>query len=207
MTPTDFHALLHVSRETLDRLTAIADLLVKWQRKINLVGPDTIPDLWRRHMLDSAQLSTHLPASWSTLVDLGSGAGFPGLILAVLHGGEPGKTIHLIESDTRKCAFLREAARISATPITLHNARIEAVPSLGADIVTARALAPLPLLLDWAEPHLLPEGLCLFLKGRTGEDELTAARKVWNITARRFDSLSDPAGQIFHLQEVRRGRV
>jgi 16S rRNA (guanine527-N7)-methyltransferase len=201
--PEEFLAKSGVSRETLERLTAYADLLVKWQARINLVGPDTLPDLWSRHFLDSAQLLPLIPADARRVVDLGSGAGFPGLVLAVM--GAPG--VHLIESDARKCAFLREAARIAATPVTVINRRIEQVPGLNADIVTARALAPLAKLLDWAEPHLAAAGACLFLKGRGSDDELTAAAKEWNITSERVSSLTDPQAHILHLREVSRGRA
>lgn len=203
MTPEQFQIKTGVSRETLDRLRAYADLLVKWQVKINLVGPDTIPNLWQRHFLDSAQVFPILPQSIHRLVDMGCGAGFPGLVLAVM--GVP--DVHLIESDARKCAFLREAARITGTQVTIHNARIEAVAPLEADVVTARALAPLEKLLNWAEPHLLPQGHCVFLKGKGGEDELTQASKEWNITFERIASQSDPSGIILHLREVRRGRA
>lgn len=203
MTPEQFQIKTGVSRETLGRLRAYADLLVKWQAKINLVGPDTIPNLWQRHFLDSAQVFPILPQSIHRLVDMGCGAGFPGLVLAVM--GVP--DVHLIESDARKCAFLREAARITGTPVTIHNARIEAVAPLEADVVTARALAPLEKLLNWAEPHLLPQGHCVFLKGKGGEDELTQASKEWNITFERIASQSDPSGTILHLREVRRGRA
>ncbi|MEW5727244.1 MAG: 16S rRNA (guanine(527)-N(7))-methyltransferase RsmG [Pseudomonadota bacterium] len=201
--PEDFARDAGVSRETLERLRAYADLLVKWQTRINLIGPDTIPSLWHRHFLDSAQVFPLLPQPIHRVVDMGSGAGFPGLVLAVM--GAP--DVHLIESDARKCAFLREAARVTGTPVTVHNARIEAVPPLGADVVTARALAPLEKLLSWAERHLLPEGHCLFLKGRGHEDELTTASKEWNITFERTPSRTDALGAILHCREVHRGRA
>ncbi|MBC7906641.1 MAG: 16S rRNA (guanine(527)-N(7))-methyltransferase RsmG [Rhodospirillaceae bacterium] len=203
MTPEEFQTKTGVSRETLDRLRAYADLLVKWQLRINLVGPDTVPTLWQRHFLDSAQVFPILPQPIHRLVDMGCGAGFPGLVLAIM--GVP--DVHLIESDARKCAFLREVARITETKITVHNARIEAVAPLGAHVVTARALAPLEKLLGWAERHLLPEGHCVFLKGKSGEDELTTASKEWNITFERIPSQTDPTGTILHLKEVRRGRA
>ncbi|MBC7952083.1 MAG: 16S rRNA (guanine(527)-N(7))-methyltransferase RsmG [Rhodospirillaceae bacterium] len=208
MTPEEFQTKTGVSRETLDRLRAYADLLVKWQLRINLVGPDTVPNLWQRHFLDSAQVFPILPQPIHRLVDIGCGAGFPGLVLAIM--GVPDGLIgevHLIESDARKCAFLREAARITGTTVAVHNARIEAVAPLGADVVTARALAPLEKLLNWAERHLLPQGHCVFLKGKGGEDELTTASKEWNITFERVPSQTDPTGTILHLREVRRGRA
>lgn len=203
MTPEEFQAKAAVSRETMDRLRAYADLLVRWQTRINLVGPDTIPKLWQRHFLDSAQVFPILPQPIHRLVDMGCGAGFPGMVLAIL--GVP--EVHLIESDARKCAFLREVARVTDTRVVIHNARIEQVTPLCADVVTARALASLDKLLGWAERHLLPEGHCVFLKGRGVEDELTLAAKEWNISCERFPSQSDPSGTILHLKEVRRGRA
>lgn len=203
MGPIEFQAKSGVSRETLERLTIYADLLVKWQAKINLVGPETLGDLWSRHMLDSAQLFPLIRPDAKRLVDLGSGAGFPGLVLGVM--GAP--DVHLVESDARKCAFLREAARLTGTTVTIHNKRIEQVAPLGADVVTARALAPLAKLLDWAFPHLASGGECLFLKGRGADDELTATAKEWNIALDRIVSLTDPAGLVLQLREVSRGRA
>jgi 16S rRNA (guanine527-N7)-methyltransferase len=201
MDPHGFQAATGVSDGVLARLVAYAELLARWQARINLVGPDTLPDLWRRHMLDSAQLLPRLPPGCRRAVDFGSGAGFPGLVLAVL--GAP--DVHLVESDTRKAAFLREAARVAATPVTVHGGRIEKLAPLAADVVTARALAPLARLLDLAFPHLAPGGRCLFLKGRGAEDELTAARKEWIIAVDRIPSITDPSGLILDLGEIRRG--
>lgn len=199
--PREALAGLGVSRETIGRLEIYATLLTRWQARINLVGPDTLPDLWTRHILDSAQLWPLLPPQARRLADLGSGAGFPGLVLAIL--GAP--DVHLVESDARKCAFLREAARLTKTKVTILNRRIEQVEPLSADVITARALAPLTRLLDWAAPHLGPGGQCLFLKGRGAEDELTATAKEWKIGHRRIASLTDPEGVVLQLQEVCRG--
>src|SRR6266404_3679270 len=145
--PHSFAALSGVSRETLGRLEAYAELLVRWSARINLVGANTLDDPWRRHFLDSAQLFADVPEATQSLVDLGSGAGFPGLVLAIL--GVPG--VELIEADARKCAFLREAARIAAAPVIIRNVRIEAVPAHIVDVVTARACAPLDRLLVLAQ--------------------------------------------------------
>lgn len=191
----DFQRVTNVSRETLDRLALYESLLTKWQKTINLVGPKTLGDVWGRHFLDSAQLFPLLPAPTRTLVDLGSGAGFPGLVLAIM--GVP--EVHLIESDARKAAFLREAARATGAPATVHNKRIEAVQGLRADVVTARALAPLKDLLDWAAPFLGDNGVALFLKGQNVEDELTDTTKHWKMNAERFDSITDPTGSILRL--------
>ena len=189
-----------VSRETRDRLAAYEATLRKWQPRINLVGPSTLPDAWRRHFLDSAQLLPLLPEGARVLVDLGSGAGFPGLVLAVL--GVP--EVHLIESDSRKCAFLREAARAAGARVTVHNTRIEAAPAMDADVVTARALAPLTELLGWAHRFIGTRGVGLFPKGQSVEEELTATTKFWKMRTERFDSRTDPTGTILRVSGIDR---
>lgn len=203
LSPEAAAGMVAVSRETLERLRAYVDLLRKWRARINLVGASTLADPWRRHILDSAQLHPLLPDGARVVVDLGSGAGFPGLVLAAM--GVP--EVHLIEADARKCAFMREAARIMGVPATIHNRRIEAVTPFAADAVTARALAPLAVLLGHAEPFLGGGGQCLFLKGRGGEDELTEAAKDWTMAAETIRSLSDPLGNILRIGEVKRGRA
>lgn len=189
-----------VSRETLDRLATYLALLERWQPRINLVSRTTLAEAGTRHILDSAQLHPLLPEDARVLVDLGSGAGFPGLVLAVL--GVP--DVHLIESDQRKCAFLREAARVTGTPVTVHNRRIEAVPPFAADVVTSRALAPLDELLTLSAPFLGAAGTGLFLKGRQAEDELTLARRHWRMQAEMIDSITDPEGRVLRIREVAR---
>jgi 16S rRNA (guanine527-N7)-methyltransferase len=190
--------LSSVSRETRERLDIYADLLRKWQRSINLVGPRTLDDLWNRHFVDSAQLMPLIPSTARVLVDFGSGAGFPGLVLAIL--GVP--QVHLIESDQRKSTFLREVARATGTSVTVHTKRIEQVTPFPADIVSARALAPLGDLLAFAAPFIGPDSLCLFPKGQTAEDELTAASKTWNINVNRIQSVTDPGATILRVSQV-----
>ena len=192
--------LAGVSRETRERLNIYADLLRKWQRSINLVGPRTINDLWNRHFTDSAQLLPLIPPTSRVLVDFGSGAGFPGLVLAILGVAE----VHLIESDQRKSTFLREVARATGTPVTIHAKRIEEVAPFPADVVSARALAPLGDLLGFAAPFLHPDSLCLFPKGQMAEDELTAASKIWNMNVDRIQSVTDPSATILRLSQVSR---
>ncbi len=182
-----------VSRETLARLATHLNLLARWQKRINLVGPATLADPWRRHVLDSAQLAPLIPAG-ARLADLGSGAGFPGLVLAIMRGGP----VDLIESDARKAAFLHEAARAAEAPAAVHNARAETL-ALKADIVAARACAPLDRLIGLALPLLAPGGICLFLKGARVEAELEAARARWRMTVRRHPSLSAPDGVLLEL--------
>ena len=200
MTPlsaAEFQRLTGVSRETLDRLTVYLDLLVKWQARINLVGKGTLGDPWRRHFLDSAQIWPLLPEKTEILVDLGSGAGFPGLVLAIL--GVP--DVHLVESDQRKAAFLREAARATATDVTVHPTRIESMDVIPAQVVTARALAPLVELIGLAAPFLRQGAVGIFPKGRSADRELTAARRKWKMRVTARQSRSDPAGTILVIED------
>ena len=207
LTAEDFCRASDVSRETLARLALYADLLRRWNRAINLVGRSSLEDLWRRHFLDSAQLLPLLPdppaGAPRTLVDLGSGAGFPGLVLAILGAGD----VHLIESNRRKAAFLREVARQTGTAVTVHEQRIEAVGPIAADVVTARACAPLDRLLGHASRFLgvggaggRVSGRCLFLKGKGVEEELTEALNRWTLSLERSPSVTDPAGTILNIE-------
>lgn len=191
-------ALLGVSRETAERLEIYLQLLLRWQGVINLVGPGTLADPWRRHILDCGQLRRWCPDHARCLVDLGSGAGLPGLVLAIL--GMP--DVHLIESDRRKAAFLREAARAVGVAATVHACRAEAVAGLGADVLTARALAPLARLLPQAAPFLRPHSVCLLLKGRGVEAELTQAGRDWRMAVELHASRSDPDGRVVVLRGV-----
>lgn len=197
-----FSALLGVSRETMERLGRYESLLIKWQKSINLVSASTLPELWRRHMLDSAQLAALAPESARRWADLGSGGGFPGLVVAILLAGRPGFEMHLVESDQRKCIFMREVARATEAPATIHNCRIEDFAGgQGAfDVVSARALAPLDRLLGWAAPLFGPQTVGLFLKGQGVQDELTLARKSWIFEADLHPSQSDPAGSVLMLR-------
>jgi 16S rRNA (guanine527-N7)-methyltransferase len=196
--PENFAELIPVSRETLLRLEAYATLLTQWSARINLVGRDTLPDLWRRHFLDSAQLRRWIPETAGSLVDLGSGAGFPGLVLAIL--GVSG--LELVEADSRRCAFLREAARVTEAKVAIRPCRIQALPPHPLDVVTARACAPLDRLLELTAPFLAPSTLCLFLKGERFEEELTRARQGWTMSVSVEQSLSDRRGVILRLQQV-----
>ena len=193
-----FAAATGVSRETRQRLEAYAALLVAWSARINLVGRATLDDLWRRHFLDSAQLLPLIPPGAGSLIDLGSGAGFPGLVLAIL--GAPG--VELVEADSRKAAFLREAARITGVAVTIRGCRIEAVPPHEVDIVTARGCAPLDRLLALGERFIGRQTVCLFPKGARAEEELTAIGKAWTMSVSRHPSRADPAGSVLLLQQV-----
>ena len=182
-------------------LKIYASLLEKWQARINLVGPKTIPDLWVRHIQDSAQLLDYLPAPDKPrrLADFGSGAGFPGLVMAILR---PDLDVHLVESDQRKGAFLRQVARETGASITLHTARIEALEPLQADIITARALASLDKLCGYAHPHLAESGFCNFLKGQNVDAELTDATKCWNFDMETHVSVTDPDARIVLVRNL-----
>ena len=198
MTPEDFQRETGVSRETLDRLESYAALLVEWNSAINLVSQNSLKDLWRRHMLDSAQLQHYMPAPGDrrrVIIDLGSGAGFPGMVLSILDAGE----VHLVESDQRKTVFLREVAREVGSDAHIHGVRIEQMRDFPADVVTARALAPLPELLALAAPFLSEGGTALFLKGQSASSELEEAEKDWVIQTRRYPSLSDPSGIVLSV--------
>jgi 16S rRNA (guanine527-N7)-methyltransferase len=196
----EFAELVPVSRETLARLESYAELLTQWSARINLVGPATLADVWRRHILDSAQLHRLIPSSARSLIDLGSGAGLPGLVLAIL--GVPG--VELVEADSRKAAFLREAARVAGAEVTIRPCRIQAVPPHPVDIATARACAPLDRLLDLAAPFLAPHTVCVFPKGERFNEELTLARKGWTMNVTVEQSLSDRRGVVLRLQQVAR---
>ena len=176
-------ALTPVSRETEGRLDRYAALLVEWQAKTNLVAPSTLPNLWTRHIADSLQLLSLAPSA-KVWVDLGSGGGFPGVVLACALADLPGANIHLVERNAKKAAFLREAVRVTSAAGTVHLAGIGDIVDRitgPVDCVTARALAPLHQLIGFAEPLMRQGAKALFLKGQDVEAELTEAAKYWNI--------------------------
>ena len=194
-----FQRATGVSRETLDRLTTYVDLLQRWQPRINLVANSTLHDVWDRHLLDCAQLIQHLPKDATVLGDFGSGAGLPGLVLAIL---APDLEIHLVEVDAKKCAFLQEASRLTATPVEIHRQRIDSAALPPLDVATARALAPLAKCLGLAAPHLDAHGICLFHKGQGWAEELTAAEQRWMMRVDALPSLTDPAARILRVSEL-----
>jgi len=191
-----------VSRETVARLEIMVETLLHWQKAINLVGRTTLDDVWTRHILDSAQLALLIPADARTLADLGSGAGFPGLVLAALR---PELDVILIEADARKSAFLGEAARrmgLSKQP-KIVIARVEAAPPANADLVTARALAPLGQILAWADRHRSNPAICLFHKGKGWQAELTETMKDWDIECTPLSSVTDRDAVILRIGAYR----
>ena len=201
MTPQDVSERYNVSRESLARLRNYADLVAKWNQKINLVAPGSIGDLWHRHIADSLQLQSYLPAGCKQIVDLGSGAGFPGLVLAITTGID---TV-LVESNAKKAAFLAEVIRRTNAPARVLHGRIEALTvDLSADVVTARAVAPLPKLIALAYPLLSKGAMGLFLKGQDVEAELTESTKYWKMKVQTFTSATDPKGAVLVVEEVER---
>lgn len=212
--PLDFARDSGVPRETLSRLSTYVDLLAEWNQRLNLVAESTLPDVWRRHIWDSAQLAPLIATGAKTIVDLGSGAGFPGLVLAILLGDRDSGigdrafpnhdprtpiTVHLIESTQKKCRFLEAVIAATGAQAQVHCARAEEVNGLKADVVTARAVAPLDRLLPLAYPFFKPATVGLFLKGRSLNDELTGATKSWRLDATPIPSRSDPSGFVLRV--------
>ncbi len=206
-----FAASFAVSRETLQRLEIYADLLHRWQKTINLVAPSTLPDIWHRHFADSAQLLDQVPDGALRWLDLGSGGGFPGLVIGCMLAERQGSRLTLIESDGRKCAFLREVVRqtalASVVAVDIVTERIETVANtakVGAvDVISARALAPMERLLGWCDPFFGSDTLALLLKGRDVEVEITEARKSWQFDCELLASRTSSDGRIVKLTKLR----
>lgn len=198
-------AELALSSEGMEKLHALAALVGKWTARINLVAPSTLLDLWARHIEDSARLLPLAPPNPRLWADLGAGGGFPGLVVAiVLADRKTGTRVVLVESDQRKAALLREALRQLDVPGEVIAERIETLPPLGADVISARALAPLDILCRFSERHLAPGGLSLFPKGRNWQQEVEAARRNW---AFDLDVRGDPghnAGVVLALENLQR---
>lgn len=194
-----------VSRETLDRLVILEEMTKLWTPKINLIAKGTVSQIWSRHIADSAQLIPHVPNRVTHYVDLGSGGGFPGLVIAAhLADQEPDVLVSLVESDVRKGVFLRQAARQMGLNVTVLTGRIEELPSLGADLLTSRALASLPILLQYAQRHLVPTGVALFPKGRQADKEVEEARKGFHFDLTRIASQTDPEACVLRVENIAR---
>ncbi len=201
--PANFAERFLVSRESMEKLEAYVALLIQWQAKINLVANSTIPQIWERHIADSLQVLAHLPPETKAIADLGSGAGLPGLVLACCGDW----TVHFYESNLKKSAFLMEALRVTQSKGQVHSVRLETLHHVKlptVDIVTARALAPLPLLLDYAEPFLSAGARGLFHKGRELETELTDAQKYWRIQFKKHTSPIDSESFLLEVKEATR---
>jgi len=189
---------LDVSRETQEKLDCYVQLLIKWQARINLISSKTLPEIWHRHILDSAQLVSYLPKTPSVILDMGSGAGLPGVILAILTSHQ----MHLVESDSRKIAFMRTALRETGTSAILHEQRMETLPSVRPDIITARALAPLSQLIALASGQHHDQIEYLFLKGREAKQELTALPAYPKLEAECLPSVTDSQASIIRLKPI-----
>jgi 16S rRNA (guanine527-N7)-methyltransferase len=203
--PDDFAEVFKVPRETIHRLEVYAALLTEWQTRHNLVSSKTIPELWQRHFADSAQLLDLAPRA-KTWLDLGSGAGFPGLVIAILAANQGTLRMHLVESTAKKCAFLAHVAQMTDTAVDIHCNRIEelaqAESKLTPDVISARALAPLPRLLEFAAPLFRSRTRGLFLKGRDAEREIEAAGAGWHFRSRLHPSLTSGDSYIVEVTEL-----
>lgn len=188
-----------VSRETLTKYQTYADQLVRWQRAVNLVSPSTLPDLWVRHMIDSAQILKYMPKDAKTVVDLGSGGGFPAMVLAIT-----GRfAVHCIESDRKKIEFLRTVSRETGTKIDLHCCRIENAPQISADVITSRALASLDKLVTFAQPFSHEKTVALFLKGEKFSEEIACTKQQWDIKLSTYTSITDSNGAIIKVEGLK----
>ncbi|MFD0910979.1 16S rRNA (guanine(527)-N(7))-methyltransferase RsmG [Ruegeria arenilitoris] len=196
---------MNVSRETFEKLSIFVNLLRKWNPKINLVSRSTLPEVWARHIKDSIQVF-HLVEPKKQWVDLGSGGGFPGLVCAILASEtSPETEFTLVESDQRKSAFLRTVIRETKANCSVISKRIEVVDPLGADVLSARALADLTTLLSFCDRHLKEDGVAVFPKGATWKKEIDAAQREWNFTTETANSLTDPQAVILKIKGVSRG--
>ncbi len=194
--------LRSVSRETTERLEHYLALLKKWQKAINLVGPKTLQDARSRHFIDSAQLSAHIPQN-TKIADLGSGAGFPGLVLAMIR---PDLDVSLVESDQRKAQFLKTVSRETHTAVNIHNERVEnIIENIAPDIITARALSSLKELLDYTAPCLIasPDIKMVLLKGRQVDQEIDEAQKFYSFDFEKSPSITDPASCVLSITHIK----
>ena len=194
---------LNVSRETFDRLKLYEELLLKWNPRINLVSKATLSEIWERHILDSAQLFSQADEKGMNWLDIGSGGGFPGMVVAILSSElVPTRAITLVESDQRKCAFLRTVARETDCNVQVISDRIEKINPLMADVLSARALADLSKLLEFAVYHLSPNGICLFPKGSSWEKELHSAQDSWRFQYEAIKSETSDEAVILRIDEI-----
>lgn len=198
---------VNVSRETIAVLQDFGDLVRRWTPAINLVGKATVPDLWNRHIVDSAQIFALRPPEARTWVDLGSGGGFPGLVVAILARDlAPTLRVTLVESDLRKATFLRQAAQSLGLQVDVRSQRIEALPGLDADVLSARALAPLAELIAYADRLLARDGIAIFPKGARSAEELASARRAWDFDVDMRPSLSEGEATILVIRNIHRAR-
>jgi 16S rRNA (guanine527-N7)-methyltransferase len=193
-----FAEALNASCEALAKLDRYAEILVEWNQKFNLVSETTLPHIWQRHFLDSAQFMRIAPREAKSLADLGSGAGFPGLVLSIMGI----RNVHLVESIGKKANFLRTVIEELKLDTKVLNMRIESIHEIKFDVITARALKPLPQLLKLAKPLMKKDSLCIFLKGQQLDGELTESRKYWRFDHETFSSLSDRSGRVLKITNL-----
>lgn len=199
MTPEEFQSVLNVPRETMDKFIVYAELLTKWQKSINLVSKSTLMDMWRRHFYDSAQLIDYIQhAKTKTVLDLGSGAGFPGLVLSILGVGE----VHLVEAVGKKCSFMNQVIRETGINATIYNERIENMSSFSVDLITSRACADLEKLFDLTSSFRDKNTRCLFLKGEKFEEEIKSAQKKYSFDVKKYASKTEESGMILSLSKI-----
>lgn len=198
----NFEGLEIVPRGTISRLKIYQALLETWQKKINLISPQSLPHAWERHFKDSLQLLNYIPEKKASLIDLGSGAGFPGMVLGI--AWPEILKVTLIESDRKKCIFLESVSRETQTPTKIFNSRIENSQEIQGDIITARGLAPLPLLFEYAFPFMKENSFCLFQKGKNVESEIETAQKKWKFSLEIFPSLTDSTASILKIEHLKR---
>jgi 16S rRNA (guanine527-N7)-methyltransferase len=199
-----FAALTGATPAQMADLERLKAMLEDWNQRLNLVSAGSLAGFWPRHAYDSAQLLSLAPDA-TVWVDIGAGAGFPGLVLAILLKGQPGAKVHLVESLAKKCRFLEAVVEALSLPAEVHNARAELL-GLKADVVTARAVAPLAKLLEFARPYMARGAVGLFLKGQGAEAEIAEARKAWRFACVASPSLSDPGGRVLRVEALARAR-
>ncbi len=194
---------LNVSRETLDKLTLYVEILTRWQKKINLVSSKTINEVWRRHILDCGQIAPMTGGGNTKIMDAGSGAGLPGLIIAIIRAekfGQDGAPITLVESDQRKCAFIIEAAHLCGVKVKVENKRLENMENIKPDIITARAIAPIEKIIHWTKNQHRKSLKYIMLKGRGADEELTRIENYPNIIVEKKQSISQNDGVIITIK-------
>ncbi len=191
-----------VSRETMEKIRIYADLLTKWQKQINLVGAATLDDMWRRHFYDSFQLDALIDNNEDKnlrFLDIGSGAGFPGLLLSMLDRGE----FHMVESNNKKCAFMRQVIRETGCHAVVHNERAESLTPFHVDYILSRACASLDKLFDLGRHFIGEETMCLFLKGQIADQEIEQARENWRFDVKKFTSVTEESGMILKVSHIK----
>jgi len=195
---SDFQMFMNLSDKKIKNFEIYIDMLIKWNKRINLVSSSTVKTAWFRHVLDSAQIYSYLPKKTKSLIDFGSGAGFPGMVMALI--GVP--KVHLVESKTKKAEFLYAVCNATGADVQIHNSRIESLASRKFDVITARALAPLTKLLEYGFNFSNKNSVQLYLKGRNVETELTQAKKKWNMDLQSHQSVTDPESRVLSISKV-----